>query len=210
MSSVYLPSPEELELAHQKFLDHEPRDLFYRAARWLLKETGRGNNALTTAEVIALFLFMWNGAVYQRRPSKRREHLNALEKLLEKYGEILAFFKDRVICEMEEADYSTIKGLFMDFANSLGPVGTAKVLHILAPQFFPLWDNAIARAYGLRLRHQPRSDAQSYWKFMRVTQFQCRELSKKYGSRLPSFFRENPLKTLDEWNYAKFTKQWIC
>ena len=27
MSAVYLPSPEELELAHQKFLEHEPRNL---------------------------------------------------------------------------------------------------------------------------------------------------------------------------------------
>ncbi len=32
------------------------------------------------------------------------------------------------------------------------PVGTAKVLHMVAPNYFPLWDNSIAEAAGLKSR----------------------------------------------------------
>lgn len=46
-------------------------------------------------------------------------------------------------------DEATVKGVFKSFEKVLGPVGATKCLHLLAPRFFPLWDRAIAEAYGL-------------------------------------------------------------
>jgi hypothetical protein len=39
--------------------------------------------------------------------------------------------------------------LFGLFRAECGPVGAGKALHVLAPNFFPLWDNAIAESYGV-------------------------------------------------------------
>jgi hypothetical protein len=39
--------------------------------------------------------------------------------------------------------------LFGLFRTECGPVRAGKALHVLAPNFFPLWDNAIADGYGV-------------------------------------------------------------
>jgi hypothetical protein len=68
--------------------------------------------------------------------------------------------------------------------------------------FFPLWDRAIAEAYGLALRQRGRN-AERYCCFMRITKEQCKELGGEQT------IGRNPLKAIDEYNYCKYTKGWI-
>ena len=68
--------------------------------------------------------------------------------------------------------------MFQDFEEILGPVGAAKALHLLAPEFFPLWDRAIASAYGVPLRKVGRN-AEQYLAFIRMTREQVRHLVKQ-------------------------------
>jgi len=42
------------------------------------------------------------------------------------------------------------------------PVGTAKALHLLAPDFLPIWDEKIAIKYGCRYSNNPEG---KYFKF---------------------------------------------
>ena len=80
------------------------------------------------------------------------------------------------------------------------PVGTVKALHLLAPNFFPLWDKEIAKIYDCDYAQKP---VEKYIKFCSITQ----ELLNKLDSNI--FGNKNPLKCIDEYNYSKFTKKWI-
>ena len=80
-------------------------------------------------------------------------------------------------------------------------MGAAKALHLLAPQFFPLWDRAIAKAYTLALRERGKN-AERYRLFMVITKRQYEALAREYSTR------QNLLKLLDEYNYAHYTKHW--
>jgi hypothetical protein len=84
----------------------------------------------------------------------------------------------------------------------LGPVGAAKALHLLAPRFFPLWDRAIARAFGFRLG-KVGSNGPRYWSFMLDVKRQCLKLNDQFAEC------PNVLKWIDEYNYCMYTKGWI-
>jgi hypothetical protein len=87
------------------------------------------------------------------------------------------------------------------------PVAVAKALHLFAPNFFPLWDEKIALAYG---EFDSSDYAGSYFRFsMRVGR-----LAKKLETRprvraLERESRRSVLKLIDEYNYAKYTKGWL-
>lgn len=79
------------------------------------------------------------------------------------------------------------------------PVAVAKALHLLAPNFFPLWDDRIARKYGCYYKKNP---AEKYFLFCKIT----RDIADKVTNydNLP----EKPLiKLIDEYNYSKYTKE---
>jgi len=84
------------------------------------------------------------------------------------------------------------------------PVAVAKALHPLAPNFFPLWDDQIAKAYGCYYNNNP---AEKYIRFMKL----IKEFAEKVGDYInPSNYQNKTfLKLIDEFNYSKYTKRWI-
>jgi hypothetical protein len=90
-----------------------------------------------------------------------------------------------------------VRRLFRDFEVALGPVGASKGLHLLAPQFFPLWDQAIASRYGCPL-YPYRRDLK-YIEFMGLAKTHIRS----FGGR--KAVEANPLKVWDEFNYCRYT-----
>ncbi|GAI70151.1 unnamed protein product, partial [marine sediment metagenome] len=83
------------------------------------------------------------------------------------------------------------------------PVSVSKCLHLLAPNFFPLWDRKIAQEY--KCGYVKRPNEQYY--------FFCEKA--KHISAIIKDYKEckrsgkSILKLLDEYNYAKYTKGWI-
>lgn len=110
----------------------------------------------------------------------------------------MAGYRQREIESQTDQDEGPVKELFAAFEEVLYPVGAAKCLHLLAPGFFPLWDGAIAKGYGLSLGRRGEN-AGRYWRFMQV----AREQTRRLGG---SFMGDNPLKSLDEYNYCVYTK----
>jgi len=53
---------------------------------------------------------------------------------------------------------SNVVCLFEDFKVVVGHIGSAKVLHLICPDYFPLWDNAIARAVLVEKYELPQPD----------------------------------------------------
>jgi hypothetical protein len=203
MSRYYAPQPDELAAAHKAFEASEPRDLFYKAATELIELALQGHTTkLTLVEAIAVLLQTWNRGYYQYHEKFDAQHFAAIERVEGQYHERLMRFRPRAIESFSRQDEDMVREIFDSLERVLGPVGAAKCLHLLAPQFFPLWDRAIAAAYGLALRKKGEN-ADRYCCFVQIAQRQHRELE----GRLPD--GSNPLKVLDEYNYCRFTKGWI-
>ena len=67
--------------------------------------------------------------------------------------------------------------------------------------FFPLWDRAIAKAYNLELG-RAGSNGERYWRFLCISKRQCLDV------RRDSPNCHDPLKSIDEYNYCRYTKKW--
>ncbi|MGO8951644.1 MAG: hypothetical protein ACLQUY_29120 [Ktedonobacterales bacterium] len=199
MSRYYMPTIEELEAAHKIFEQNEPRDLFYRAATELVDLAIRGQTKLTLVEAVAVLLQTWNVSYYRFHGKFDTKHFAELERVIHHDEHLLMSLRQRTIASFTGREEDTVRGVFARFEQVLGPVGAAKSLHLLAPRFFPLWDRAIAAAYGLAMKKGDNADR--YIAFMGIAQRQCREVE----DHLPK--DRNPLKALDEYNYIHFTKR---
>jgi hypothetical protein len=190
-----------LQAARVAFEADEPRDLFYRAATELVDLALRGATSLTVAEAVAVLLQTWNKAYYQYHKFDNA-HFASVEKLLVQHRAELLSWRHQTINNVSGEDRTAMSTVFRAFELVLGPVGAAKALHLLAPQLFPLWDRAIAKAYGLALG-TAGSNGNRYWKFLLIVQHQCSRLAPQDAAC------ENLLKSIDEYNYCKHTKGWL-
>lgn len=195
------PTLKQVRVARKIFESKEPRDLFYRAATALVDLSIRQRISMSVSEAIAVLLQTWNAMYYRFRDFDSR-HFSEIQAALENHKSTLNRVRIRSIERLKDSDSHSIQRIFRDFEVVLGPVGAAKCLHLMAPCFFPLWDRAIAAAYGFHLRAIGKN-AGSYWGFMRTTRKQIEGLG---GERR---IGRNPLKALDEYNYCRHTKHWI-
>jgi hypothetical protein len=192
---------EQLRLAHQSFLQNEPRDLFYRAAIHLVEEAWNKQGALTLAEAVSVLLQTWNRQYYQFHPFTN-QHFADIEGLLATQRNTFQQYRPREISSLNDNDEHTIVSLFQAFESVLGPVGAAKTLHLLAPKFFPIWDRTIAVAYGLTLSEMGTNGAK-YLAFARCQKEQAEAVSADFPDGLTA------VKAIDEYNYCHFSRGWI-
>ncbi|MCD6143903.1 hypothetical protein [Thermococcus sp.] len=174
----------------EKIMEYEQKDeatqeFAYRVCRehvelaYSLYEKTRNKektvNMLTDA--VWTFLFVWNQPFY-----KGKIYFSDLkEKILENL-EILYEFKEleleNITIEELIKQEKDIKRLFKDFLKATrvhkstkgkqkrdvySSVSAAKALHLLAPSFFPLWDEKIAKEY--KFDYSEKDPADEYFKF---------------------------------------------
>lgn len=188
------PTIQDLEDAHKRFETIEPRSLFYNASIELVDLAIQGKTKLELAEAIAVLLQTWNVSYYRFRPFTEAHFLN-IKTLLETHRHLINELRQRNIESFCDEDVDTVKGIFEEFEKVLEKTGAAKCLHLLAPNFFPLWDTEIAKAYGLG----KESDTERYCSFMVKTRDQVKGLGGKQA------LDRNIIKALDEYNYCKYT-----
>lgn len=189
-----LPSAAKVVAAHEEYLRAEGRDVVYRVARDIIERAYRGEGQFTIGEGVAVLLLSWNAAFYRPRPALLRTLADDLDRLVTGNGAQLDTYRTRSVTSFNPGvDAPTIEGLYRAFVERLWPVGAAKALHVLAPGFFPLWDDAIARRFRLQLSPREAS-VRSYLALIAI--------GKQFAmtSDLPM-----PLKALDEWAYVRFT-----
>lgn len=138
--------------------------------------------------------------------------LGKLKTCIAKNIKCIESFRNRDISSLSDSDMEKIKALFNDFVEALsvelksgkvnkGTAAAAKVLHIFVPQFFPMWNRKIAVAYECRYRNDP---AEKYFSFCMIMRGVAEEV-KKYKIESDKTI----LKLIYEYNYAKYTKEWI-
>jgi hypothetical protein len=196
-----LPAPSVADLlrARTQYKQVEPRDLFYRAAADLLNRAYGADSVLNLGEALAVLLFTWNQAFYRYHPPGP-EHITAIERLLAAHEQALEVAKSRTLTSLDPEDGVGVESVFTAFEELLGPVGAAKALHLLAPNFFPIWDRRIASRYVGELGPRGRNAAR-YVAFMTNTAAQCLALHAQVAAPI------DVVKALDEWNYVRITRR---
>lgn len=201
------PTPSELERGYRAFQAHEPRDAMYKTARFLVEHFWGQPREM--ADGMGVLLLTWNQAFYRYGFFD----FELLEETLRANMPAIGSFRPRDIQSLVVADEPALKRLFLAFLEALrikegkkkdckSPVSVAKALHLLAPAFFPLWDDKIARAYGCY--YSPHAE-HSYVAFA----YKMQELERQLGQFVPPRAGRTFLKLIDEYNYAKHTKGWI-
>lgn len=120
-------------------------------------------------------------------------------------------FKNRDITSLSDSDEKYIITLFKEFLKALqinsekmqgrtSPAAVSKALHLLAPDFFPIWDQKIAKAYRCNYYKNPEK---KYLLFCRIVKTIA---DKVKGHIVPS--EKTLIKLIDEYNFSKYTKGW--
>lgn len=200
------PTLSQLVKAHKVFLREEARDLFYRVATDLVERSIRGESGLSLGEAVAVLLATWNRRFYQRGRRCDARHVDMIDKAIQSRHEMFAAYRGRTIDTLSDADERHIVRDFASFEDFLGPVGTAKCFHLLAPRFFPLWDARIAAEYGVPLGEMGRN-ANRYFKFMQTVQLEVERLGG--SDAVQRAVDVQALKALDEYAYWRSTKNWL-
>lgn len=153
--------------------------------------------------VIKPFLYKWGrmGRVLGRNEFKDWES-DFVKKVQSNY-EKLENFRTKNLVDIELTEFeSDIKKCYDSFKETIGQIAAAKVLHLICPNFFPLWDNDIAKAirneYGEEVEDFSGAD---YYRFMQKLQ----DFIKEYEgvlSDLVNRYRRGKLKILDEFLWA--------
>jgi hypothetical protein len=190
----------QIQLAHRTFLENEPRDLFYRAAIYLVEKAINMEGTLSLAEAVSVLLQTWNRSFYRYHPFTN-EHFDKIEELLTQHQVEILQYRPRFISSLSEIERNNIPRLFESFEKVLGPIGAAKTLHLLAPRFFSIWDRTIAVAYGLPLTAMG-TNGDKYFSFMLCQ----KEQSESIVNEIEAI---STIKVIDEYNYCHFTKGWI-
>lgn len=203
---MHIPSKEEIISGCREFKIHEKRDSMYKVASYFIQCHWGKPEDMTDG--LAVLLLSWNQAFYGFGGEL---DYNSLEKFLDRNLTIIESFRQRDISSLSHDDEKIIQIIFNDLLDVLkiesrkgpkkSPVGVAKALHLLCPNFFPIWDLKIAKAYKCYYNKDP---AGKYLKFCEINK-NFSEIIQKYdiNSNKPL------LKIIDEYNYSKFTKGWI-
>lgn len=192
----------ELVAGSNAFQKHEMRDAMYKTATFLVKHFW--GNAREMSDGLGVLLLTWNQAFY------RYGSLDffLLENCIVRNQQILDSFRNRNILDYSPNDDDAVGNLYDQFLDALqiasgkmkgrqSPVAVAKALHLLAPAFFPLWDDKIARAYDCHYMYIPFMSKMKNMAEILASEINLQNTDKTF------------LKLIDEFNYAKFTKGWV-
>ncbi|NWF76764.1 MAG: hypothetical protein HXY53_09410 [Nitrospirae bacterium] len=203
---IEIPDKDEFIKGCNAFKKREKRDSMYKVATFLVKHFWGSPRDMSDA--LGILLFTWNHAFYRYGLFD----YDKLEKCIKNNIPKLEEFRNRNIFNLKRDDERDIKNLFNNFHKALqisegrlkgksSPVAVSKALHLLAPDFLPLWDNKIAQAYGCYYSVNP---AEEYVRFCRIV--------KAIAEQVKDFISPTDktiLKLIDEYNYSKYTQEWI-
>lgn len=198
-------NPKTVEAGSKAFRAHERRDAMYKVATFLVAHFWGKPHEM--ADSLGVLLLTWNNALYRYGLFD----FSLLETALRENMDTLKRFRRRDIVSFQDEDKAEIERLFKAFLDALkiadgkkkgtrSPVAVAKGLHLLAPAFFPLWDDKIAKGYKCRYSANP---IKAYLDFMTISRDMAEQMQGKVETGGTTI-----LKVIDEYNYAKFTKQW--
>jgi hypothetical protein len=174
-------------------------DTIYDECLAAVRKIGLGDVS-SLASTINRFLYVWGrmGRVLGRQEYRNWEERlkEQIESNVEKLEELKRM--DLLTTPLESYEIS-IRACYDAVAKAVSPIAAVKILHLICPDFFPLWDNPIANAV-----REEREDGEydkfssgDYYHFM----LDMQRFIAKHGqvlSELGSRFNRSKLRILDE------------
>ena len=209
-----IPTKEEFIKGIKEYEKREKRDAMYKVALFIINHFLDKKDLEMVTNGLGVLLLTWNQAFYRYGEFD----FDKLERCIKNNFEIIIEFRKRRIESLSSNDEFHIKTLFNELLNALSisrgkrkgrksPVAVAKALHLLAPNFFPLWDEKISRGYHCFYDKDP---AEKYTRFMYIMKEFVRKVKELYlDSDVETLKSKGILKLIDEYNYSKYTKGWI-
>ncbi len=204
---------------NKKFEELEPRGYIYKTSRNLIES--KWDNDWEITEAISILLHIWNGAFYRYGFFK----IDKLKEWITKNKEVLNELKNKKITidNVMEVNYAIlIKKIFDELIEVTKitnpkknakskylrtPVGVAKTLHLLVPELFPLWDDAIAKGMGVIWNSGKHNYSEKYLECCIKTLNFKNKIKEKRVIRELVKNDKGILKIIDEFNYILFTKE---
>ena len=197
---------EEFCKGIEEFEKREKRDAMYKIATFIISHYW--GKSFDMANGLGVLLLTWNQAFYRYG----NFDFDKLERCIDINFKKLETFRKRSITSLLESDEKNITDLFKKFLEALqidsgkiqgrtSPVAVSKALHILAPDFFPIWDQKIAKAYGYNYHKNPEKQ---YFSFCRII--------KNVADKVEDYVVRSDkalVKLIDEYNFSKYTGGWI-
>jgi hypothetical protein len=180
------PSVEELRKTHEEYKRTVPNNYATTIQRVAGALSRRNSDELANA--VGEWLQDLNRQYYRFRPEEAATLVERLKPILRQELSTFLKYRERSIKTLAKSDETDVLRLFGLFRTECGPVGAGKALHVLAPNFFPLWDNAIADGYGV-------GTETGYFQFINIVKQQVLNLPEEIAPGVTA------LKALDEYNY---------
>ncbi len=174
------------------FTYHFCREIFHNNDTDLYKQSNS----------IGVFLLIWLPLVYK---DEGHIDLEKIQSFLIKYEAEINSYKKRTILTLDGNDEESIKMLFSELLialfnqrdNKKSPVAVGKVLHFIAPDFFPIWDKKITEQLGCNINCD--MIAEEYFKFCAFYKSLVEKLMTEKGLHDESGI----LKKIDEYYFIK-------
>ena len=200
------PTKEEFIIGVNEYESREPREAMYRIATFLVEHFW--GDPADMADSIGVLLMTWNQAYHRFGEPNYYE----LEICISRNFDLIESYRQRDIFSYTNVDDESIILLFAHFMEALiitlkngqvrrSPVGVSKTLHLLGPEFFPLWDENIAKGYNYNYANEP---------FLKYISF-CKEM-KIFAEQVNDYIEpgnKSIVKIIDQYNFAKYTRGWI-
>jgi len=179
----------------------------------ILTTIKNGQRANVVGFAVAPYLITWDFRRFKEYFRKVGNfsvpnYFQSLSKFIEEKREEFKKWRKKKLVD-DKIDETPVIAIFNNLNNKLKqlgikdqnePVGTAKLLHILAPSYFPLIDNPIAQAVGLKNRGESLSSSH-YFKWIIYLQnwfMPRREIIESVETE----FNQSILKLVDEGFYV--------
>jgi hypothetical protein len=155
--------------------------------------------------VMRVFLVVW-GQMGRILLDKRREGWEGrVAEAIRRNAPFLESIRDQELVKAElEATRGEIERAYDDMMGIVGPTATSKVLHLVAPSLFPMWDGAIRKELvkedaGIKTG----ATGKDYYNFMLYVQSLAWKLDETL-SELELKYGKSKVKLLDEclWSLA--------
>lgn len=204
----YVPGREEFLKGCAEYESREDRgDAYFRATSAITDGWG---DPIKMAAGVEIIIRGWSPRF---SGYDRQDVVSCIERNIS----VLSSFRDRHITSLEDDDSESVKGLFNEFLDALkifrrgtghvkSPVSVAKAINPFAPDFFPLWDQAISEAYLCGYSgYGPENAANIYFRFCKKMKL----LAEIVSEYLDDSDGRSILKRIDEYSYSKYTQFWI-
>ena len=179
----------------------------------LIEKLRSNHNCKNIVFGIAPYFFCWN---FQRFKIYFRQNSNFdIDQYFQNLGDFFANIKNKLrnfserkiySCEIDDKEIKEIFNEINKKLKELGigqnePVGVAKLLHIFAPYYFPLIDNPIAEATGLKQKRRSLT-VDKYIKWMKSLKNWIRDYDERKIKNIEKQYGESILKLIDEGFYV--------